>query len=299
MDRIVEALAKLKTAKKVQRVALSEHRDPGEEGGPGRDRDRRPDARRPRRRDGRPAGLRGTLRVERPHRRRRHPAADQRRPPQRLLGRELPARLGRGRTSSRTASIYAVDGIAGREPRGFYHEATQTGVLVNTDLYGSLREPGPRAGHGHRRPDGRGRQCPGPCGACRPTSDGNGLILVGPPGTKKTELFFELLADPRFRLQANDIVFVRDRRREGRGRLRRAEALSADDRRSSSIPGWRRSSTGANARTSSSTRRTCADRDCQRDDDCRLDRGSAYCYKAAKEAPPFSIRPGSAVRAPR
>ena len=28
----------------------------------------------------------------------------------------------------------------------------------------------------------------------------------------------------------------------------------------------------------------CADMDCQRADDCRLDRGSLYCYKAAKEA---------------
>ena len=38
---------------------------------------------------------------------------------------------------------------------------------------------------------------------------GTGSILVGPPGTKKTELFFDLLRDPQFRFHSNDIVFVR------------------------------------------------------------------------------------------
>jgi len=35
--------------------------------------------------------------------------------------------------------IYAVDGIAGREPRVFYNSETKTGVIVNTDNYGPLR----------------------------------------------------------------------------------------------------------------------------------------------------------------
>jgi hypothetical protein len=37
--------------------------------------------------------------------------------------------------------VYAVDGIAGREPRGFYHEGTQTGALVNAGLVRSSAWP--------------------------------------------------------------------------------------------------------------------------------------------------------------
>jgi aspartate/methionine/tyrosine aminotransferase len=177
--------------------------------------------------------------------------------------------------------LYAVDGIAGREPRGFYHEATQTGILVNTDLYASLRglalglamDIFQRAGGGFS-------------GAVRGMSadlDGDGLVLVGPPGTKKTELFFDLLADKRFKLHSNEIAFV-----EIAGGRAAAESVERklflptttveldprlaplfDRSRCENVVGHKDD---------------CQDLECQRADDCRLDRGSLYCYKAAKEA---------------
>jgi aspartate/methionine/tyrosine aminotransferase len=178
--------------------------------------------------------------------------------------------------------IYAVDGIAGREPRGFYHAETQTGVLVNTDNYGSLRSLalGLAMDIAVRTAGG------GAAGAVRGMSadiDGGGLILVGPPGTKKTELFFELLADPRFKLQANDIVFVRIA--GGRAAADCVErklympttAVELDRRLA---PLFDRSK----CENVVVHKDDCADMDCQRADDCRLDRGSLYCYKAAKEA---------------
>jgi len=178
--------------------------------------------------------------------------------------------------------IYAVDGIAGREPRGFIHEPTQTGVLVNTDFYASLRglalglamDIAARAGAG------------GTAGAVRGMSadlDGNGIILVGPPGTKKTELFFELLADPRFKLHSNDIAFVEIA--GGRAAADRVErklymptsTVELDGRLA---PLFDRSK----CENVVVRKEDCQDLECQRGDDCRLDRGSAYCYKAAKEA---------------
>jgi aspartate/methionine/tyrosine aminotransferase len=193
--------------------------------------------------------------------------------------------------------LYAVDGIAGREPRGFYHEPTQTGVLVNTDLYGSLRSLAlGLAMDISMRSGGSG-------GAVRGMSadvDGHGLILVGPPGTKKTELFFELLADPRFKLQANDIVFV-----EIAGGRAAADCVE----RKLYMP---TSTVELDARLAPLFDRSkcenvvvhkddCWDLDCQRADDCRLDRGSPYCYKAAKEAhalldPAWLGGPAAAVR---
>jgi hypothetical protein len=281
MDRIVEALAKLKTAKKVQRVALANAVTRVKKAVPV---EIVADARM---RDALVAEMESHLGYE---------------------GRyEWNARIGGAVIQLRTnvahlndfwvenfppapgeagvkphGVVYAVDGIVGREPRGFYHEGTQTGVLVNTDLYSSLRglalglamDVAARMGGG------------GASGAVRGMSadlDGNGLILVGPPGTKKTELFFELLADPRFRLQANDIVFV-----EIAGGRAAADCIerklylptSTVELDPRLAPLFDRSK----CENVTLQKEGCQDMECQRADDCRLDRGSAYCYKAAKEA---------------
>src|SRR5512135_1262916 len=280
MDRIVEALAKLKTAKKVQRVALSNAVTRVKKAPPV---EIVTDARM---RDALVAEMEGHLGFE---------------------GRfEWTARIGGAALQLRTnvahlndfwvenfppapgeadvrphGVIYAVDGIAGREPRGFYHEATQTGILVNTDLYGSLR--GLALGLAM---DVSMRTGGGMSGAVRGMSadlDGRGLILVGPPGTKKTELFFELLADPRFKLHSNDIVFVE---------IAGSRAAAENVERKLYLP---TSTVELDARLAPLFDRSkcenvvvrkedCQDAECQRADDCRLDRGSLYCYKAAKEA---------------
>jgi aspartate/methionine/tyrosine aminotransferase len=177
--------------------------------------------------------------------------------------------------------LYAVDGIAGREPRGFYHEASQTGILVNTDLYASLRSLALGLAM-----DVSMRSGGGVSGAVRGMSadvDGNGLVLVGPAGTKKTELFFGLLADRRFKLHSNDIVFVEIA--GGRAAAESVErklflpttAVELDPRLA---PLFDRSK----CENVVGHKEDCQDLECQRADDCRLDRGSLFCYKAAKEA---------------
>ncbi len=280
MDRIVEALGQLKTAKKVQRVALNNAMTRVKKSVPvetGMD---------ARMRDALVAEMESHLGYE---------------------GRyEWNARIGGAVLQLRTnvahlndfwvenfppapaeadvkphGVVYAVDGIAGREPRGFYHEGTQTGVLVNTDLYGSLRSLALGLAMDISMRSGGGAS-----GAVRGMSadvDGSGLILVGPPGTKKTELFFELLADPRFKLNANDIVFV-----EIAGGRAAADCVERKlymptttvelDRRLG--PLFDRSK----CENVVLQKEGCQDLECQRADDCRLDRGSPYCYKAAKEA---------------
>ncbi|MEN6559309.1 MAG: aminotransferase class I/II-fold pyridoxal phosphate-dependent enzyme [Acidobacteriota bacterium] len=193
--------------------------------------------------------------------------------------------------------VYAVDGIAGREPRGFYHEATQTGVLVNTDLYGSLRSLALGLAT-----DISMRSGGGAAGAVRGMSvdlDGRGLVLVGPPGTKKTELFFELLADRRFKLQANDLVFVEIA--AGRARADCVERKLAVPTTAVELDGRLAGLFDRSKCENIVVRREdCQDLDCQRADDCRLDRGSPYCYKAAKEAQalldPAWLGPAAAVR---
>ncbi len=298
MDRIVEALAKLKTAKKVKRVALSNAVTRVKKPVPV---DVVPDLRM---RDALVAEMESHLGYE---------------------GRyEWNARIGGAVVQLRTnvahlvdfwvdnfppaagegevkphGVLYAVDGVAGREPRGFYHEGTQTGVLVNTDLYASLRSLALGLAMDIAARTGGA----GTAGAVRGMSadlDGNGLILVGPPGTKKTELFFDLLADPRFKIHSNDIVFVEIA--GGRAVADRVErklylptaSVELDPRLAPLLDRSRCENVVVH-------KDDCADAECQRGDDCRLDRGSPYCYKAAKEAhalldPDWLGGPAAAVR---
>ncbi len=176
--------------------------------------------------------------------------------------------------------IFAVDGIAGREPRAFYNSETKTGVIVNADNYGPLRslalglvlDAGERlfGVHGIR--------------GMSADAGGKGLVLVGPPGTKKTELFFELLGDRRFRLQGNDIVLVR---------LGGERALADCVERKLYLPTNTVESFPRLAPLFDSSRceniithkEDCQDAGCLRLDDCRLDRGSPFCYQRIKGRP--------------
>jgi aspartate/methionine/tyrosine aminotransferase len=280
MDRIVEALGRLKTAKKVKRVALSNAVTRVRKAVPV---EAVADARM---RDALVAEMESRLGYE---------------------GRyEWNARIGGAVVQLRTnvahlndfwlenfppaaadtdvrphGIIYAVDGIAGREPRGFTHEATETGVLVNTDLYASLRSLALGLATDISMRSGGGAS-----GAVRGMSvdaDGNGLILVGPPGTKKTELFFGLLADRRFKIHSNEIAFV-----EVAGGRAEADAVERKLYVPTSAVELDPRLAGLFDRSKCENvvirKEDCQDLECQRADDCRLDRGSPYCYRAAKEA---------------
>ncbi|MFC2088345.1 pyridoxal phosphate-dependent aminotransferase [Calditrichota bacterium] len=101
--------------------------------------------------------------------------------------------------------IYAVEGAVGRAPYSFYSSETKTGILFNTDYYSSLRslalgmvtDIGERSFNLH---------------AIRAmTADyaGTGVALIGPKGTKKTEIYYKLLQNEEIAFQSNDLIFVK------------------------------------------------------------------------------------------
>ncbi len=174
------------------------------------------------------------------------------------------------------AVIYAVDGIAGREPRAFYSPETRTAFLVNTDFYAPLRS----LALGMVL-DITERQLAG--NALRGMSldiRGNSLVLVGPPGTRKTELFFELMSDPRFRLQANDVVFVRP----AAGRVV-AECVERKLYLATPTvelyPALAPLFDASKCENVVVRKEDCQDAECQQREDCRLDRGAPFCYRAS------------------
>jgi len=175
--------------------------------------------------------------------------------------------------------IYAVDGIAGREPRVFYSSESKTGVIVNADNYGPLRslalglvmDVSERVFgvHGVR--------------GMSADAGGKGLILVGPPGTRKTELFFGLLEDKRFRLHSNDIVFVRNAGGQAMADCVERK-LYLPTNTVESFPRLASLFDASRCENVITHKEECQDAECLRLEDCRLDRGSLFCYKASKEA---------------
>jgi hypothetical protein len=175
--------------------------------------------------------------------------------------------------------LVAVDGIAGREPRAFYNTETKTGVVVNIDAYGPVRNlalgmAGDVAGRHFGSHLVRGMSV---------DWEGRGLILIGPAGTKKTDLFFGLLRDPRFRFHAGDMVLVRPA-----GKSAQADSLE----RKAWLPTNTVELFGRLAPLFDRSKcenvvvrkDDCPNVECLRTEDCRLDRGGPFCYKASKDA---------------
>lgn len=175
--------------------------------------------------------------------------------------------------------IYAVDGISGREPRSFYNSETKTAIMVNADNYTPLRSLalGMVMDISERLFNVEAVR-----GMIADIS-GNGMALVGPKGTNKTGFFFSLLKDPQVRLQSNDLVFVR---------FAGDTALADTPERKLFLPTSTVESYPDlaplfdNSKCENVVLRKddCRNQACLEEDDCRLDRGSPFCYKAAKNA---------------
>jgi hypothetical protein len=173
--------------------------------------------------------------------------------------------------------LYAVDGIPGREPRSYYNSETKTGILVNADNYGPLRslalglvmDVSERVFNVY--------------GVRGMTADleGNGLVLIGPKGTKKTELFFHLLQNDKLRLHSNDLVFVRFS-----GNLPMADSperkLYLPTAAVDSYPQLAELFDNSKNENVVIRKDDCRNEKCLQLDECRLDRGSLFCYTAAK-----------------
>lgn len=176
------------------------------------------------------------------------------------------------------AVIYAVDNIPGREPRAYYHPETRTGLLINADNYGSLRKLA--LGMVIDSEEHLG------INAIRGMAvalDGKSLVLVGQPGTKKTELFFELLKGAGVQAQTNEIVFVRFSGNQAvadsveRKFFIPANTVELDDRLAKLFD-------HSKCENVVSRREDCTDLSCPIQADCRLDKGAPYCFRASNEA---------------
>lgn len=173
--------------------------------------------------------------------------------------------------------VYAVNGIAGREPRAFYNAETRTGIIINCDSYEQVRRwaLGIVTDVIERQADTHTIH-----GACI-DFDGRSLAIIAPPGVGRGTLCYGLVQNARARIHSNDCFFVRytpseaiadisERKFYLRTRVARTYSYLA--------PLFDRSKL-ENVVT---TKDDCVNTKCENLDDCDLDRGETHCYWASK-----------------
>ncbi|MBD3223861.1 MAG: aminotransferase class I/II-fold pyridoxal phosphate-dependent enzyme, partial [Caldithrix sp.] len=175
--------------------------------------------------------------------------------------------------------IYAVDGAVGREPYAFFNADTKTGILFNTDYYGSLR----RLALGMVTDEGERLLNVHAIRGMSGDYQGAGFVLMGPKGTKKSEIFFQLLNDPAIALHSNDLIFSR----YGGG-----YAAADNPERKLYLP----TNTAmymerlvdlfdrSKCENVVTRKEDCGHTDCPLHEECLMDRGYPYCYYASKQS---------------
>ena len=103
--------------------------------------------------------------------------------------------------------IYAVTGVAGRQPYAYYNPDMKTAVIFNSNFYGQVRNWAlAMAAHASERMlDVHGIRA-----ACIDIK-GHGLALMGPKGLKRGSTFMRFLEDGDVGFVTNDWMFVRYR----------------------------------------------------------------------------------------
>ncbi|WP_457565227.1 pyridoxal phosphate-dependent aminotransferase [Caldithrix abyssi] len=173
--------------------------------------------------------------------------------------------------------IYAVDGVVGREPHAFYHSESSTGLLFNSDYYGALRSLALTlvADLGERLFD---------LHTVRGFSgdfQGRGFVLIGPRGTQKTPLFYQLLQDENMALHSNDLLFVRFG-----GGFAAADVAERKfylpTQHAEYFPALEALFEKCKCENVITNRVDCEYQNCVNAEQCSMDRGAPYCFMASK-----------------
>jgi aspartate/methionine/tyrosine aminotransferase len=172
--------------------------------------------------------------------------------------------------------IYAVGWIPGREPRAYYDANTRTAVFFKSAYYAQLRSLAigmtddiiSRMSNTYSV-RGLGLDF-----------DGNGLMLIAPKGTGKATFFANLLRHPKSKLLTDDVAFVR---------LTTNQAIADVPERKlymqtnfvEKFPDFAPMFDKSKCENVVTSRDQCVNGPCQRLDNCRLDKGSPFCYEAS------------------
>jgi hypothetical protein len=169
--------------------------------------------------------------------------------------------------------IYAIDGVAGREPHSFYNSETKTGVLFNTDSYGALRNLalGLVSDVGERSFDLHSVR------GLSADFEGLGFVLIGPKGTKKTEIFYNLIQKDGVSLHSNDILFVRYGGGYAAADMPERKLLTPTES-SEVFPRLAELFEKSKCENVVTRAEECTNHKCKLQDKCGLEKGNPYCF---------------------
>jgi aspartate/methionine/tyrosine aminotransferase len=175
------------------------------------------------------------------------------------------------------AIVYAVDGVAGREPRAFYSPDSKTAVIINCDCYDQVRKYAlglvtDIVEHVSETHTIHGASI---------DFDGKGMAIIAPPGVGRGTIAYGLLRHPDTRIHSNDFFVVRysanqavadisERKFYVRTRVAKSYGELADLFDKSRLE---------NVVT---RKEDCLNTSCENLEDCDLDRGETHCYWASK-----------------
>jgi len=174
------------------------------------------------------------------------------------------------------AIIYAVNWITGREPRVYFNSESRTAFYFKSAFYPQLRSLalGMVADITERLYDLhviRGQSV---------DFAGDAMVLMGAPGSGKMTQFAELLKQPHAKLHSNDVLFVRYQAGEAIADVVERKFMMRTDfvEKYPSLLSLFESSKCENVVTSKDD---CTNETCKNLDNCRLDRGAAFCFSAS------------------
>jgi len=174
--------------------------------------------------------------------------------------------------------IYAVDGVPGRTPYGYYCPEMKTAILFNTSYYGQVRSwaLAMAAQASERLLDVHGVRA-----ACIDYG-GKALALIAPKGLKRGSTFIRMLDDEKARFVTNDWVFVRYRGNEA--------VADAPERKfyfktsiAKTFPRYARIFDRSKCENVVTTRADWTNMK-ELGDECPLDLGEPYCYWGSEDS---------------
>ncbi len=174
--------------------------------------------------------------------------------------------------------IYAVDGVPGRTPYGYFNPDMKTAILFNTTYYGQVRSWALAmvALASERLLDIHGVRA-----ACL-DYNGRALALIGPKGMKRGSTFMRLLEDDQANFLTNDWIFVR---------YRGDEAIADAPERKfyvktsivKTFPRYARIFDRSKCENVATTRADWTNMK-ELGDECPLDLGEPYCYWGSEDS---------------
>ncbi|UCC81111.1 MAG: pyridoxal phosphate-dependent aminotransferase [Candidatus Zixiibacteriota bacterium] len=171
--------------------------------------------------------------------------------------------------------IYAVGWVPGREPRAYYHGGSRTAVLFKSAYYGQLRS----LAIGMADDISSATSDLFSLRGLALDFDGHGAIMIAPKGTGKSKFFAELLRHPRAKIVTDDVLFVR----------MGADAVADTPERKlymqtnfvAHYPDLAYLFDKSKCENVITSKEECDNSPCESSKECRLDKGSPFCYEAS------------------